>query len=114
MDTGITREQYRQLQDILWEFRRVELPDTRRRDEKLQRFWLNRHTHLPGHICQRLAYVYQLTSHLAEIYSRNSDTHENWAGVFQDGTKAVNTDEAEEKSCTKGHILPFTAFSLSR
>jgi hypothetical protein len=37
MDTGITREQYRQLQDILWEFRKVELPDTRRRDEKLQR-----------------------------------------------------------------------------
>jgi hypothetical protein len=37
MDTGITREQYRQLQDILWEFRRVELPDTRRRDEKLRR-----------------------------------------------------------------------------
>lgn len=37
MDTGITREQYRQLRDILWEFRRVELPDTRRRDEKLRR-----------------------------------------------------------------------------
>jgi len=37
MDTGITREQYKQLQAILWEFRKVELPDTRRRDEKLQR-----------------------------------------------------------------------------
>jgi len=37
MDTGITREQYSQLRDILWEFRRVELPDTRRRDEKLRR-----------------------------------------------------------------------------
>ena len=36
MDTGITREQYSQLRDILWEFRRVELPDTHQRDEKLR------------------------------------------------------------------------------
>jgi len=36
MDTGITHEQYSQLRDILWKFRRVELPDIRRRNEKLR------------------------------------------------------------------------------